>query len=183
MQSHQFLEDILHFDTERLQVSSWRTYAAAVKDSLAISERIISIMTPEVTKSLPPGWQNIDSVEKANEWIDEMLEESALFTIQLMPEGSSVGFLFLYAMQSTDQEKMDLRLGYLLSEETWGKGLGSELIHGLVHWCEKSSKISSISGGVEVGNLASIRVLEKNGFAPEESEDSPEDMIYLKKTF
>ena len=65
----------------------------------------------------------------------------------------------------------DVRLGYLLSEAAWGKGLASEMVNGFVCWCLKETSISSITGGVALDNPASKRVLEKNGFRLVESGD------------
>ncbi len=173
----------LEFQTERLLVRSWQHYASTINDENAFAERIISILTPEVTKALPEGWQEIDTIEKANEWIKARNEDSEVFTIQYAPEGLVVGFLFLNGEYSSDPNLIDLRLGYLLSEEVWGKGLGSELIKGLVEWCEKAGNISSISGGVEISNKASIRVLEKNGFSILSSEEPHKGMIFLERKF
>ena len=65
---------------------------------------------------------------------------------------------------------MDVRLGYLLAESAWGKGLASELIEGFVRWCRGEAAIRSLAGGVNPDNAASIHVLEKNGFLPVEDE-------------
>lgn len=54
---------------------------------------------------------------------------------------------------------------------------------GLVEWCEKMGNVSSISGGVEVENKASVRVLEKNGFSILPMEDPPEGMLFLERKF
>lgn len=58
----------------------------------------------------------------------------------------------------------------MLAENTWGKGFASELIGGFVDWCRGKDNISSLAGGVEAGNAASRRVLEKSGFRPVEAE-------------
>ncbi len=173
----------LEFKTERLLVRSWQNYASTISDENAFAERIISILTPEVTKALPERWQGIDTIEKANEWIKARNEDSEVFTIQYAPENLVVGFLFLNGEYSSDPNLIDLRLGYLFSEEVWGKGLGSELIKGLVEWCEKAGNISSISGGVEISNKASIRVLEKNGFSILPLDEPQEGMIFLERKF
>ena len=94
-----------------------------------------------------------------------------------------VGFLFLNGEYSSDPNLIDVRLGYLLSEETWGRGLGSELIKGLIDWCRNAENVSSISGGVEIGNKASIRVLEKHGFGILTLEEPSEGMIFLGRKF
>ncbi len=183
MPINKILEQSCQFKTDRLSVDCWGDYASAIHDAGALSSRIASILSPEVTKALPPGWQEIDTVEKANEWINERVEESVVFTIHLVSENLLAGFLFLNGEYASDSNLIDVRLGYLLSEETWGKGLGSEFIKGLVACCEKAESISSISGGVEINNKASIRVLEKNGFEMISSGEPIEETIFLQRKF
>ena len=60
--------------------------------------------------------------------------------------------------------RTEVRIGYLLSESAWGKGFATELVGGFVAWCRQYASLQSVAGGVERGNVASIRVLEKNGF-------------------
>ena len=77
----------------------------------------------------------------------------------------AVGLVILIEMQSeggTDEK--EVRLGYLLAEDSWGQGMASELVEGFVSWCREQTSISSIAGGVALNNPASKRVLQKNGF-------------------
>ena len=70
-----------------------------------------------------------------------------------------------------------------LAEAVWGGGVASELIRGFVGWCERNN-VASIVGGVERGNVASRRVLEKNGFVCDPTEDdagSEEDIFRLQR--
>jgi len=83
------------------------------------------------------------------------------YVIQQNGTNNILGFLFLYL---DDENPSEIRLGYLLSEQTWGQGFGSEIIAGLVAWAKNNKDISSIAGGVEADNIGSIRVLEKSGF-------------------
>ncbi len=115
---------------------------------------------------MPDGWQNINTSDKANQWIAYRLDESHFYRIRLDDSGEIIGFLFLYE----SEEKSELRLGYLLAESTWGKGIGTELIKGLVAWARSSGQINSISGGVEKDNIGSIKVLEKCGFSQSKEE-------------
>ena len=165
------------FKTERLLIESWQPRIATQTGELALARQTVTILTDDVTKALPEAWQGIDTVEQAITWIRDRDQDSAAFTIQMLSNKDIVGFLFLY------EEGRQLRLGYLLSKAVWGKGLGSELIKGLVEWCADAGDIASISGGVEVDNAASIRVLEKNGFSISTSEPSPGNMIFLARTF
>ena len=73
--------------------------------------------------------------------------------------------MILFGMEAEEgKDDTDIRLGYLLSEGSWGKGFASELVQGFVNWCVGQTSIASIAGGVARTNHASRRVLEKNGF-------------------
>ena len=183
MSKNSFLKENCNFKTERLLIENWSRYASTIGNETEFLERVISILLPEVTKTLPEGWQNVDSIDKANEWIKARNEEGEVLIVQYPAENSVVGFLFLSAEYAIDPALIDIRLGYLLSKTMWGKGLGSELIRGLVDWCQKAESIASLSGGVEITNQGSIRVLEKNGFSIMPMEDPPEGMIFLERRF
>jgi len=151
------------YNTSRLEVKRWQpdTSDASSKDQLIMS--VINLLTPQVTQYLPDGWQNIKTFEDANLWVTQICEESSFFIVTLRETNEIIGFLFLYELELQNNYS-DLKFGYLLSETTWGKGLGTELIAGLIRWAENDRTISSISGGVSNKNIGSIRVLEKNGF-------------------
>lgn len=135
-------------------------------------------MTPNVTKALPDDWQKIDTLSKAENWVNERKADSNFYAISLTETNEIVGFLFLYNSEEIKTLNY-LILGYLLTESVWGKGIGSELIKGLVKWCKESEIINSISGGVEKDNIGSIKVLEKNGFY-KSYEELPGDMLLYK---
>ena len=111
-------------------------------------------------------------MERASEWIKERDEEGATLLVIDKLTHQAVGLKILFEMEAEEGNgATDMRLGYLLSEGTWGKGIASELVHGFVSWCRGQTSISSIAGGVALDNSASKRVLEKNGFQLIQSED------------
>ena len=68
--------------------------------------------------------------------------------------------MILHDTDTTATGSVEVRLGYLLAENAWGKGFASELIEGFVDWCRGQEAITSLAGGVEADNAASRRVLE-----------------------
>ncbi|WP_445947218.1 GNAT family N-acetyltransferase, partial [Shewanella sp.] len=46
----------------------------------------------------------------------------------------------------------------------WGQGYGGELIAALITWARHQVNINTLIAGVEAQNLASVAILEKNGF-------------------
>ena len=174
------LEQRCNFKTERLLVRSWKHQIQDPSNEHEFAKIVSGILTDNVTKSLPVGWQGLDSLKKSIEWIRKRAEESSFLTVQLINSNDVVGFMFLYESILSDRS-FDLRLGYLLSESVWRQGFGSELIKGLVDWCMKNDDIKSISGGVEIGNVGSIRVLERNGFSIVNSNDQSEDVVFFER--
>ena len=88
--------------------------------------------------------------------------------------GAPLGLVLLF-----EQAENELRLGYMLAESSWGQGVASELIGGLVEWGERSG-IRSITGGVAFDNPASSRVLEKSGFCLQAPEPDAQEHIYTR---
>ena len=56
---------------------------------------------------------------------------------------------------------------YSLLPEYWGKGYASEAVNMIVKFCFDELNLHRIEAGVAVGNLASIRLLERMGFTKE----------------
>ncbi len=121
-------------------------------------------MTEPVTRALPPGWQGAYDLDRAAAWIAERDAQGQTLLVANRNSGEPVGLIILF--ESAAIEGVDVRLGYLMAESTWGSGLASELVEGFVGWCRRQGHIRSIAGGVASDNPASVRVLEKNGFVP-----------------
>ena len=170
------------FETTRLKVSRLEKYFSKSKVNSNFSKQIIAILSDEVTQSLPNGWQEISTVSQAVTWITDRKSDGLVSVITVRPKEEVVGFLFLSEEHTIKRKGVNIRLGYLLAKKVWGQGLGSELIGGLVEWSKKSGNISLISGGVNTNNIASSRVLVKNGFIPSVTESVPDEVkIYERK--
>lgn len=176
------IEERCNFNTQRLEVSSWTNQVKGLDFEKKFANKIIEILTPNVTKALPDGWQNISTIDDAQEWTKDRDKKSHFVTIQLLSTNETVGFIFLYESDS-EYNYYDLRFGYLLSEKVWGKGLGTELIEGLIKWCKTEGDIKSISGGVETDNIGSIKVLEKTGFSISTVDNPTEEVIFYEYQF
>ena len=182
MKNSQMPEHRCCFNTERLAIRSWNSpYSGAVSEQ-KFAETVIRILTPRVTRSLPYGWQGISTLSAASKWINERCGESRFLIVQLLSTNEIVGFIFLYG-HPLPKKYYELRFGYLLTETIWGKGFGTELVKGLMEWCEKAGDIASVSGGVEPENIGSIKVLEKNGFTRLKTDQSTENVVFFKRTF
>ena len=166
------------FKTNRVSILNWNFIESQTEFKNSTADSVLKIMTPNVTKALPDDWQKLDTTKKANNWIVERKKDSNFYSITITETNEIIGFLFLYENNEI-KESNELRLGYLLTESIWGKGIGSELIKGLVKYCNDSKITKSISGGVEKNNIGSIKVLEKNGFY-KSNEELPGNMLLYK---
>ena len=154
----------IEFDTPRLRVSDWHSDQGHESDMIDV---VRLMLTPAVTASLPPSWQGFYDRDRAEAWIAARDSESTVLLATERGNHEPVGLVIVFEEQSTDDPSLvDLRLGYLLAESSWGYGFATELVGGLVQWCGSHSTIRSIMAGVTLGNDASARVLTKSGFTP-----------------
>ncbi len=164
--------------TERLLLRHWHTQTTTDQGANKLADIIVQLLTPAVTAELPPDWQGHFTTERAQAWIKDRDAESINFLVINKANLDVVGLVILF-----EQNDGDLRLGYLLSESTWGKGLATELISELVNQCRLAG-FQSITGGVARDNIASQRVLIKSGFTEQTTgQPSGEKLftVYLRK--
>ena len=151
------------FRTERLSVGDWRRLSD--RHGLDLVDVISEVLTPATTIALPPEWQGEFDRERAACWMEARDTESPTLLVVEAEAAMAVGLMILF--ESADRgngDRIDVRLGYVLAEEAWGRGLATELVAGLVTWARSEPSIGSVSAGVADGNEASVRVLVKTGF-------------------
>ena len=172
------------FVTERLLVEEWHSLSGDDREDGSLARVVASILTEPVTRSLPTPWQGAYTEERAAGWIAERDRESTNLLAVDRSSGAPAGLVILFETASDDTPgSTEVRLGYMLAESAWGQGLASELVAGLLGWCREVPNLAAIVGGVEPNNLASCRVLEKNGFAADETtgEANPVELLYRLK--
>ena len=162
------------YSTDRLLVCEWHSIPSNEWNQAGLDAVVINILTPNVTKSLPPAWQGPYSLQRANAWISERDKEGVTLIVVDKSSREAIGLVIL----SGSENGKDFLLGYMLKESAWGHGYASELIQGFIEW-SKHYNISTITGGVEVDNIASRRVLEKNGFMRESEINESEEQMYV----
>ncbi|MCE7065412.1 GNAT family N-acetyltransferase [Dyadobacter sp. CY326] len=62
-----------------------------------------------------------------------------------------------------DSDGNEVEIGYRIMEEHWGKGIATEIARGLINFAKQKMSAEQVIAYVNVGNAASIRVLEKVG--------------------
>ncbi|MBI9013094.1 MAG: GNAT family N-acetyltransferase [Clostridiales bacterium] len=172
----------LSFETKRLLIRNIIGSNDDNNQNKRFAEEVLNLLTARVTEYLPDGCKDINNMEDALKWINDRHEESTVLSVKLRSTDELVGLIFLYESETQDRYS-DLRFGYLISETIWGKGYGTELIGGLVGWCENSRIIKSLSGGVATKNVGSVRIMEKCGFAPDTSDGPVGEVAIFTREF
>jgi len=161
----------ISFQTSRLIVDEVKSELPS-SALTPILEVIPQILTPQVVQNLPPYFHNIDSIDKAEIWLKQMLSESRLLLVK-SDNQQLIGFLF--ASSESDNEA---HIGYLLTEQCWGKGLASELLQGFIAEATKAKTWTKLIGGVDRSNLASIHLLTKLSFTQQQPKHN--DVLFFE---
>lgn len=149
------------FTTDRFRVAPWHTAERVTGPDLAAT--VAAMLTERTTGGLPEPWRGTFTAERARAWIAERDAESPTLLVTERASGRHLGLVIL-AEVPVDESMLDVRLGYVVAEDAWGRGVASEVVSGLVAWARSEPRIRTLTGGVELTNRASIRVLEKHGF-------------------
>ncbi|MDJ0765040.1 MAG: GNAT family N-acetyltransferase [Myxococcota bacterium] len=157
------------FETKRLRVEEWHSTELIHSGRKGLAKIVAEMLTEPVTRSLPGPWAGPYSIDRARAWIADRDKEGTTLLVVEKSTGETAGLIILFEL-NLDQG-IEVRLGYLLAESCWGRGLASELIAGFVLWCRDQDDIHAIAGGVAQNNPASKRVLEKAGFRVNDTDD------------
>ena len=86
---------------------------------------------------------------------------STLWTAISKTENRMIGSFCMYGEPN---KKGEIEIGYGTDEEFQNRGYMTEIVSGILEWTKKQSIVKSIIASTEKVNIASARVLEKNGF-------------------
>ncbi len=163
------------FTTKRLRALEWH---AAERRGLIddLPQVVASMLTEPVTHWLPGSWHGTFTRERAAEWIEQQDAEGRVLLVATRESAEPLGLVLLF--EEPVDGGVDVRLGYLLAEDAWGRGYGGELLEGLVAWCRARGDVRSIIGGVVAENTASIRLLQRHGFVVEPGATDDADITY-----
>jgi len=143
---------------------SERLSVELVSDVSSISEvDVIDILSNKATEYLPLDWQGVSNTNQAKAWITQRIAGGGFHQVIHRYDSQLVGFLFLYGFKQKSINT-EIRIGYILAESFWGKGLATELIQNLVNYYQRQPNVFAIIGGVVPDNIASVKVLTNNGF-------------------
>lgn len=157
---------VFAFETERLRCGPWIDQAR--RSGADLASVVAGLLTPATTVALPPAWHGDFTVERARAWIEQREADSTTLLVTDTATREPIGLAILATVPADDTPlddgPVDLRIGYLIDEAWWGRGIATELVAGLVDRARNDPGIVSVTGGVDPEHDASIRVLERCGF-------------------
>ncbi len=146
---------MIEFQTARLIVQDWSATIADPVARLTLEADLTNMLSPAVLAHLPDPMR-FEPGGDVTDWLDARTAECEGLLVRA--EGHLVGLVLLARPGDGT-----CHVGYLLAQDRWGQGIGSELLCGLVAALHADAPIRLL-GGVANDNPASARVLTKAGF-------------------
>lgn len=122
---------------------------------------------PENMKYIPrPLLKNKEEALDYIKMIQEKIEsnEAINWAVTLKPDNKLLGVIGHYRIK---WEHYRSEIGYMLLPEVHGKGIATEAINLLVDYGFNKMNMHSLEAVIDPENIASAKVLEKNGFVKE----------------
>ena len=116
----------------------------------------------DVAKNMTDKFPFPYTEEKGKAFIDFATKDDPTHVFAIDVDGQSVGGIGIHPQD--DIHKRNAELGYWLAEPFWGLGIISDAIKEMVNFAFETYEIDRVFARPFGTNIASQRVLEKNGF-------------------
>lgn len=113
------------------------------------------------------GWVHHSNREDTQAVLDSFIAHKKTFALELKETGGVIGSLGIEEYDAREFDEPDLygrELGYVLGKEYWGRGLMTEAVKAVIHFCFDTLHYDFLMCGHFVRNDRSRRVIEKSGF-------------------
>jgi RimJ/RimL family protein N-acetyltransferase len=114
-------------------------------------------------------WQNVRdcfphpyTVVDGRDFIELATSKPAVQDFAIVIDGKAVGGIGIVPL--SDVERFGAEIGYWIGEPFWNKGIVTQAVQTMVAYLFEHTNIVRLFAPVFVHNMASARVLEKNGF-------------------
>ncbi|WP_324735806.1 GNAT family protein [Thermococcus sp. SY098] len=98
------------------------------------------------------------------EWYERIRREKERHRVFAVIENRSDSLVGLIGVHKINHKNGHAEIGYFLSKQYWGKGYATEAVELVLEYCFKWLNLRKVYARVYEYNVASQRVLEKNGF-------------------
>ena len=121
---------------------------------------------PEVILFYGVRYDSFEATKSQMDWYEKNLLAGTGISWKIIDKtsGEKIGVVSFYYFQP---EHKKAEIGFWIFPPYWNKGIVSEVLQTIIQYCQKEKGIHRLQAFVEEGNIASSRVLEKNGFAYE----------------
>jgi len=122
-----------------------------------------------------------ETIQHARNYIDMINtatrnDESILWGINLKNDPILIGTICLWNIA---EDRLSAEIGYVLHPDFQGLGIMQEALVEVVNYGFNTMKLHSIEAGARHDNVPSIKLLEKNGFAFNRTDD--DYFVYVRK--
>ncbi len=117
---------------------------------------------PQIASNMRDRFPHPYTIEKGKEWIEFVNTSDSTHNFAISINDKAVGGIGLVVGE--DIERISAETGYWLGEEYWGQGIVSSALKGLLDYGFNNLKLERIYATPFDHNVASRKVLEKNGF-------------------
>ncbi|VEU80741.1 GNAT family N-acetyltransferase [Haploplasma axanthum] len=118
------------------------------------------------------GWLPHESIEETKEILTSFIQKEEVWVITIKPNDQMIGTISLHCSDFYQAVNGIAEVGYALDDLYWNKGYMTEALEGLIKHAFNDLKLNKLTCGHEKNNLASQRVILKNGFKFKEIDDS-----------
>jgi RimJ/RimL family protein N-acetyltransferase len=116
-----------------------------------------------VTRHLRERFPQPYTWRAAEEWIAATQMESPPVNLAICVDDRVVGGIGV--MPGPDSRRVSAEMGYWLGESYWGRGIATEAVAQVMRYAFATfPELNRLFAYVDEGHMASVRVLEKNGF-------------------
>lgn len=163
--------------TERLLLipATIKMLESEIEDKFRLSNLLDAI----IPESWPP-----ETLKDAFPWFIERLNKNpdhakwyswyALLKDQKSVQNILIGSV---GFKGYPDESGNIEIGYSVLNEYQNKAIATEMVQALTNWAFSQPNVNSIIAETTAGNIASIKVLEKNGFA--KSDQNSESVFFI----
>jgi RimJ/RimL family protein N-acetyltransferase len=126
-----------------------------------------ALNNPKILDRLRDGLPYPYTAEDAKQYIELMLnaDREKAFAFAITVEDQAIGSIGVFRKDNIHFRTAEL--GYYISEEYWGKGIGTQAVKQVCRYIYENTDIVRIFAEPFASNIASCRILEKAGFACE----------------
>lgn len=148
--------------TLEIGIAGWSLRAWRESDAAGLAEHAHN---PNVWRHMSDGFPHPYTLAIAEHWVRQGHVDFGGDNWAIAFEGAAVGGCGIHAGEG--QFRCNAEIGYWLAQACWGRGVVTAVAAALTARAFANPEITRVFAPVHAGNLASMRVAEKNGFTRE----------------